>query len=371
MDGKKYNFTPQKAVVQEEAPVKKRWGLFGGAKKKNSVPHAKGRRQQAQKNDPDKKIRVSKLKRESVLKFMRLVMWGFLVFVAIRGATALAKPDPVNAMRSETQSFMKSFSAERSLQLEVSSFAQNFVKEYLTYAAGDEVDYAGRIQMYGPKIFSTPPTQLKASSSCSYSSAYKIELYDQNQYDVHVMAKVEYQTPQVAPDGSTITVSTSMENVYFKVPVRWSASGCVVTDFPAFVAGPGAISYPNQAFNGDMLDDDKTEAIEKAMTDFFTVYYGDSQSRVDYYLQTPALGSKIKAMYGRYTFEKIDTLEAFKDPNVEGDFVAITKIKVIDVNGVNFDQRYSIYLTHKDGRYYIKALDNRAVDLKITKKEEH
>lgn len=359
MEGRKYHFTPKDSTGEKASPWKR---LFGGSKK-DGKKDPKGVKGPGSRDDPEKKITVSKLRSESYLKPLRFLLWIMLIVIAVRGAATFMRPDQVSIMRQTTETFMTSFSEAQAMNLEVGAYAQTFAKEYLTYAPGGEAEYAVRLKLFAPKVYYGDSESLKSSSSCTYASAYRIEKYDLDQYDVHVLAKVTYQTPQVSADGQTITQVSAMKDVYLKVPVRWSSKGCVVTDFPAFIAGPTPIEYPNKSFNGSMAMEDENRAVEKAMTDFFSVYYGDSQSRVDYYLQSPELGEQIKAMYGRYTFERIDSLETYKDPGSEGDFIAIAKIRVQD-SGTTFLQRYSIYLTHKDGRYYIKGLDNRAVDLK-------
>lgn len=351
---KKYNFpTKPESPAEKKAPLWRQGKKDGGAKNKE---------------DPEKKVKVSKLHKETFLRPIRFVLWALLILITVRGAVSLTKPDPVNAMRATTQSFMQSFEGKQMLNLEVSAFAQSFAREYLSYAPGDDLEYASRLQVYGPKVFLSSAGQAKEISRCDYAAAYKVELYDENQYDVYVMADVTSTVQTVGPDGATIMPMISTKNVYLKVPIRWSDAGCVVTDMPAFIARPTAAEYPNKSYYGDIVSDQKRAGIEKAMADFFAVYYGDSQSRVDYYLQTPELGTRIRAMNGEYTLDKMLSVDAFQDPVSEGDFIAIAKLKVKDSAGTLFEQRYSVYVTPKDGRYYIKRLDNRVVDLVVPSK---
>lgn len=97
------------------------------------------------------------------------------------------------------------------------------------------------------------------------------------------------------------------------------------------------------------------------LEDFFKTLYGDSQSKIDYYLAPGADTSKFIARNSPYTYEQIDKFSLFTLGN--GSYRAILTIRMNDPNGTRVRQRFNVELI-RDGKFYIKDIGLRGYNLK-------
>ena len=80
------------------------------------------------------------LRKNSMLRAGRILLWIMLSFFFIRGVIVTFRPDTLTEAQQVISDFKKDLVTEKKLNNEVLSFAQNFVYEYLTYTAGEEKD---------------------------------------------------------------------------------------------------------------------------------------------------------------------------------------------------------------------------------------
>jgi hypothetical protein len=196
-----------------------------------------------------------------------------------------------------------------------------------------------------------------------YVQAYKLETYDDAQYDVYVMAEIEYTSEGAAVDGVR-QARTETAKTYMKVPVRVLAkSQYVVVDYPVFVAEPDSSVYAGTQFMGREADKAVNEQIAQVLTNFFAAYYEENQTRIEYFLSTSADKEKFKGLNGRYDFSEIKSVRSYLDPVDARRILSVVELRIADVNGQALTQRYNMLVTHDGTRYYVVDMDTKTVDI--------
>lgn len=363
--------------MQDLEPKEAKKSFFSKVPKEKKVPKPKKEKKEKPQNTafgvdkPEEHIAVSALRKRGLHLFLRAVIWTLLIGLCAKGIYDITQPNPITQIQNEAKIVMEKSAAEKSVQIQVSGFAGNFAQEYMSYETGKEEDYATRLKAYNPKLFSaTASTGLVGIASCGYAQPYKVEAYTENQYDVYLLCKVNYVTLVPSPDGTTVAQTSVKKDTYLKVPVRWSADGgCVIENYPSFVAGPVAKEPPNESLAGDKIENVELDALSINLTDFFKSYFSQDQSLLDFFLT--AEGRKtVFALNGRYQLDRIDKITAYKDPEVAGDVIVVAKLTIKDVNNVIFPQQYSLKMTKQDSKYYIKSIGTRIADLNFKTQEE-
>lgn len=348
--------------------------ILKNQKSKKDIPKPDHKPQKPRKQKTEKVVNINsdnyiKPPKNIGKKIARVLLWGMIIFISIRGIVAIAKPDPLNEVQRKTDTFIREQQDRENLGFELQSFAQNFVKEYLSYESGRIDDYSRRVAPYTSTHVNFSGIQnFKNTATASYVQAYHMEQYDKNQYDIYVLATVEYDVPQPAKEGEDAasgSVKIEKSDTYLKVPVRVLEPGkYIVEDFPVFTAAPIAWSYKPVQFEGSEVDKSISTAIEGVLNNFYTAYYQENQTRIDYFLDPEADKYLFKGLNGRYKFIKINNLKCSEDPQNSNKILSLTELTVEDRNGQQLIQRFNVLLRRDGDRYYIAQMDTKTVDLK-------
>ena len=305
-----------------------------------------------------------KPRKNTGMKVLRVVLWVMISFVFVRGIISSLRPDPVSEMQRQTAAFMREVRDSENQSFEIESFAQNFAREYLTYEPGGMDDYISRITPYisGHVTFSGI-SNFRNTASASYVNAYRMEPYSQDQYDVYVMAVIDYTARQYIEGASTVTAE--QDSTYLKIPVRVHGQGrYIVEDHPVFIAPPDRSTHEYTQFYGPEADRDVNAEIERILGNFLPVYYQENQTRIDYFLAPEANREDFKGLDGRYRFARLNNTRSYSDPIGRGSFLSLVEITLEDRNGQQLIQRFNILIRRQEERYYIVGMDTKTVDLK-------
>ncbi|MFT8352891.1 conjugal transfer protein [Clostridium saccharoperbutylacetonicum] len=308
-----------------------------------------------------KEHKISLLSKTTVSKCVKLLLWIAFAFVFIRGTFTLVRADPVKDMQNQEKIFKKQISETNVLENRAFSFAQNFAKDYMTHIPKDEESYKSRLSKY---MTSNLMNNIKFNDNdytiVLYSEAYDIKQYSEKQFDVYVYLRVQYRTPKTTLQLDASQYAISEDDMYLDVPIAYT-DDFVVEDMPVVVAGPGKGYVDTKYYNGDSADMEISKNVEKDLNQFFKAYYEQNQTQIDYFLSLDE-GYTVKALNGRYTFDKIDKIATY-NTNSKNVYLAIVEFKVKDVNGTELVQKFNVKLTMKNDKYYINQLNTRSINI--------
>lgn len=310
------------------------------------------------------------------MKVKRIIFWIILIYFFIRGIATTFRPDDTAEVTGMIKQFRTDFSNYKDQNELVMSFAQDFVKEYLTYKNRDEKDYMSRIDAYMPSAISSTEASnimdLNGDAEVIYVQAYRKEEYSSNQYDVYVRADVKYSLQTAGNDDSVDTTSqqvdttTQQKEVILKVPVYSNGHTCIVEDLPMFVNDDlRASDYTADSYSGKSVNDASViSSIKDSLTNFLKAYYEEDQSVIDYYLTKDADNSKFTGLGGRLLFEDIENIECYQEES--GKILCIVKIKVKDsVNSVSMYQDFNLVVIRNNGMYYVCDMNTKTDNLNM------
>lgn len=355
---------PDLSVVDPLVKKKKLWRRKEKpAKPKKEIKPKKEKAKKAKKEkQPKKKSEEYVIKKNGLMKFLRVVFWGILLFIFVNGIIVLTRPDRTDEVKVMIDEFEQRFYEQKDSNEEILGFAQNFAKEYLTYTRSGEADFRNRISPYvSDRIFNmTGIYDFKKDAEAVYVSAYRKEAYSDQQWDVYVMCHVQYKKNTVNKNGEEEEVLEQKRSV-LKVPISMSNGGYCVEDLPLFVedyirdAGHQEIEYYGTEI--------KNPKIEQALTNFLQAYYKQEQSVIDYYLTVDADKTKFYGLNGRYEFMSIDNIKSYQEEG-QKEIICILKIKIKDtVNEGIILQEFNVVVIEDGDRIYVQDLNTKIVNL--------
>lgn len=325
-----------------------------------------------QKKEKEKLLDVRKpketdyvLKRNNGMKILRIFLWGILLFFFVKGVLISVQPTDEQQVTKTIDNFKQEFKTFKGENEELMAFAQNFVREYLTYTEKDEEGYKKRLQPYVSSKVSglTGITDFSSNAEATYVQAYRKEQYADNQYDVYVLADVCYTTTTTTEEGVTTTNKTTAET-YVKVPVFVRNGAYIVEDLPLFVSDSLLLGdYKAYNFSGDKASEAEVAAIKTSLLNFFTAYYEADQSVIDYYLSPLANKDTFWGLNGRYQFENIASLSCYALEGMNG-YIGIVGLTIKDsYNGANLYQEYNLLIRSEGNQYYIQDMNTKTINL--------
>lgn len=309
------------------------------------------------------------LKRNSYLKVLRAFLWAFIVFFFVKGILVTAQPTDEEQINQTIKSFKQEFASFKGENEEIMSFAQNFAREYLTYTVKDEEGYRLRLQPYVSDRFlrTADITDFSSSAEATYVQAYRKEQYDQNQYDVYVMADITYTyTDSYSDEDGTVTTTThkKTDKTYLKIPVYAKNNAYIIEDLPVYVSDSLLLGdYDTIAVSGSKASDAVTADIKTTLLNFFSAYYEADQSVIDYYLSSTADKSTFWGLYGRYCFDSITSLNCYTVEGING-YICLVNLKIKDSgNNATLSQQYNLLIRSEGTRYYIQDMNTKTMNL--------
>lgn len=323
------------------------------------------------------------MRKNTGLKIARCCLWIMLIFFFVKGIWGTLKPDDSAEVTKVIRDFETSFAQYKGENEEMMSFAQNFAKEYLTYQVKGENDYKNRIRPYvSTKVYNTNEiTDFKSDAKAIYVQAYKKEQYSVNQWDVYVLAEVVYSVPTEIPNSNTNTgsvsgnsqkeqtteIKTIAEQTTLKVPIYVNDGNYVVEDMPVFVTDSILLSqYEMIDYAGTTVSDVELSNIKSSLNNFFKAYYEENQSVIEYYLSKDADRSRFYGLNGRYVFQSIETLNAYREDGSQ-ETVCIVELKVKDNanEAVLYQKLHLTIVKDESQKYYINDMNTRTGNIDL------
>lgn len=310
------------------------------------------------------KNRDTVVRKNTCLRISRIVLWGMLLFFFGKGVVYTFRPDTVTQAQILINEFEQELEDKKTLDTEVAAFAQNFAQEYLTYTAREDSEYQERLKKYMGNNNTLASLELaNGSAKAVYVEAYRMEPYAEKQWDVYVLAQVEYTTTQISEESS-YEVVTQTEQTCLKVPVYVDAGNMIIEDLPLFVHDNQlAEEYHKQDYVGTSLEETDQKEITTSVTNFLTAYYEQDKTVIEYYLSQNADKERFLGLNGRYQLEQVKRLNCYQEPD-QPSIICIVELKISDpINGAKLNQRLHLKLLQADGRYYIESMDTRTGNL--------
>lgn len=322
------------------------------------------KKEEQQENKKDKKV----TKKNSGKRFLRILLWIILVFFFLRGIVTTLKPDQTAEIEKTIESFKNQYNQYQADNEGILGFAQNFVKEYLTYNNQYEKEYKERIKPYvTDAIYSMNDIcNFEGNAQVTYVEAYKKEAYAPNQYDVYVSADIQYEMLTLSEDGEAYDTLVDNGRVTVKVPIYVKKGKYVVEGLPVFTKDEIQLTeHEVVSYSGEQISDTKkNSAIKEALTNFLKAYYQEEQSVIDYYLHKTSKKEKFLGMGGRFELSDITSITSYQNKNNK--ILSILSINVKDsINGAIMSQKMNIKLSQDGERYYILDINARTENIKM------
>lgn len=301
-----------------------------------------------------------KIKKTTFQKIGKIILWTLVVFLLLRGIGSVFKPDTATKAQNMINEFKKNEERKEELNFKVSSFAQNFVMEYLTYDSLSNEDYNKRIKDYIPSYLNSLGMNISGHSKALYASAINIDWVSDDQVNVDILANVKYKINELGENQESIQREIE-EDTYIRVPVGMKDKSFVVEDYPIFISKPSkaALSYKN--ISGKRMDTEESKNVSQMLENFYRAYYEGNIGEIDYYILDS--NKKVAGLNGRYKFERLDSTVVLINENEENNYLALVELSVSDINNQSIKQRFNLDIVKKDGRYYIKDFDTRIGNL--------
>ncbi len=336
-------------------------------KQKEKDEKQKTEKQKTEKQEMGRKAseypQVYVMKKNAMMRFLRVVLWVMLAFVFVRGVVSCLQRDSAQEARQIIHDFRDEFASYKDDSEELMGFSQNFAREYLTYERRREDDYARRIRPYvSDDLYSQAAslTDFQGKATAVYVKAYRKESYSEDQYDVFVLADVAYEPAEKNGKEAETETEGSIRNrtVTLKVPVYTENGKYVVEGIPMIVNDSMKITgYSAPAFMGTAITDGRSGLIEEAVTSFLSAYYEQDQNVIEYYLTRSADRAKFRGLSGRYGFDKLEQIRCYE---TENGILCLVDFRVTDAeNGSHLLQSVNLSVMADGNRYYIQDMNTK------------
>lgn len=300
------------------------------------------------------------IRKTGQMTILKIMLWCMLGFIFLRGVISCLHPDKTEEINGLITEFKAEFNNTQDRDYEVLSFARNFVNEYLTYEVGGKDSFTNRISPYiSERIAGIDDIyDFKNTCNCIYVDAYHIEEISNNQVDVFVRAKVEYNL-QVKNEDDTYSAVVKVKEVELRVPIYVGKNGYTVEDIPVYVND--IMKDTSYRINEITLEEIDSVPYKEAVQNFLSAYYGSEQSVLDYFVNAGADSTKFKCLGGTFEFNKIDDLAAYKK---EKGILCIVSFKIMDtINGTTVRQRLNLELVNSQNRLYVSDYSTKTINL--------
>ena len=350
--------------------------MFNKFKKKSIENAEKTKVVKVKKTEKEEK--AYRLHKTSGLKILRIIFWCFLAFLMGRGVAAIIRPDQTKELLAQVQKAPEEIRKDIRKSEEIRSFAENFARQWLTYTKDGGEDLKTRLQGYvSANVLKVSDVfDLKIDSRVDYVSAYRMEQYSENHFDVYVQTNVVTIT-YVSNEDPNTQETTPVIPVYantaytLRIPLQVAKDGYVVEDIPLMVSDTSYYQvkeYDQEGVVGlEQLPEEQLPLIQEALTNFLTALYTEKQSVIDYYLDPEANKDQFCSLSGQNTFilVGITSLKAYKKE--ETDTLCILQYKIQDTKTqMTTIQQCNLVVdaASTKGRVYIKSLDTKTINIK-------
>ena len=341
--------------------------------------------------DKEKKVRKQKkekdytLRKNTFARILRVLVWGCLAFLVVRGIVAIIRPDKTGEVMEQLKQVEGSTKENIRQTTELHSFAEEFIKQWQTYTTEEE--FKSRLAVYVvPEVLAQQKIhEFLSTSKVTYVNAYRMEEYATGHYDVYVesvytntrMVDVAAtETPEAPAEAQAAPVEVvqqplTVEKIKaFKVPIQVTEDGKYIVDgIPLTIDDSEAIpgKYNKAEVTLEGIED--TTVYSETLTNYLRAYYGESGSVTDYYLAADANKEKLYgfAVLGEIEFIGISEIRAFRKGAGEVLCLVHYQIKDVLTQEISLQQCNILIDDSEIERLYIKDMNTKTINLEVEK----
>lgn len=296
-----------------------------------------------------KKIKPDTIKSATPHSVLRILLWILIAFLILRGVASLFGKTTSESIGITVQQKLTANKKQDQIKTEAAAFAEGFSEEYMTYKGNDTEEYQERLSKYLSSYASALEPSI--SGNCDVqairATAIKCSFYSTNQVNVDVRVKVKY--------------SQSTKDIFLRVPVIENGGKYTIEDLPMVIPAQEIAALDVNNYSGTAATDNETSEIKKMLQNFLQTYCRGNDTELNYFMSDSS--TKIKGLKGSFNFKSIDDVKVFymKDKN---SYLVLCSYTITDINSnQDFKQDIHVHVTKQDGRYYVKDIDTRSIDL--------
>ncbi|MGH2722248.1 MAG: conjugal transfer protein [Actinomycetota bacterium] len=257
----------------------------------------------------------------------RVLLWGAVVLVWVRGAVSLFPGAAAGSRPAEAQAARQAFPEDPARAV-----AARFAQEYLTYGTDGAEERTRRLAPF-LRAGADPSTGWDGRGTQQVASVVPVGL------------------SVLSPDTAVATVSARAGSrwVYLAVPMAVEGDRILVTDQPAFVAGP----WPSEGLEADPITADPARSgeVAGALESFFRAYAAGSAADLSYFA---APGRSLTGLGGSVDLSAVVEVRVGEG---DGPVPALVRVRWVDrATGAGLTQTYRMTLVPRDGRWYVDRL---------------
>ncbi len=315
-------------------------------------------------NKTNKKTKPFKIKTVIFQRIGRVILWTLIIFLIFRGIGSLFNKNEAAEAEVLINEFISTADYKDEVEREAAAFAERFAREYFTYDRNDISDYEKRVKSFVPSYVSIDARNYgNGKTNVLNTNVYNVEWFKDNQLNVYVSAKIQYDQ-EIQEDEETVR-QVIEDDVSIVVPIMEKEGQYAVEDLPAIITVPQKANINGEYYTGATVSDERSDQIESVLENFFKTYYSGNSGEISYYMHE---NQNINGLEGRYSLISLGSVRTF-EAKAENEYFSIVNLSIEDaISKVHFNQNFNVSLVQKDGRYYIKDFDIRAVN--INNKEE-
>lgn len=289
------------------------------------------------------------------LKVLRWVLWVLFGWVFLRGiVTFLPDTSPGNTVPAGSEAQIVAEPAG------LRSFPALFAREFFTWEPGKTGDRAARLQPYLAQSLDRHAGWSAGRDGVGQTAegtwVHSVKPLANGRYLVTVAVRVDPYEETAAMEGNVLRTTRKAlpgSVQYLAVPVARSQSGgWVVYDYPSLVTVPDGGAFTGPVHSGQEVAD-SGDRVRTLATGFFRAYLGGSDD-LSYFLDP---GTRLRASATSLSFQSVGRVTLVA---AGAGHEALVEVLAIDpVTGARFTYRYTLTLTERDGRWYVKDLSQR------------
>lgn len=319
------------------------------------------------------------MKKAKAARALRAFLWAVLVFLMVRGAVSLLKPDRMEDLAGKVEELQGSMAAEAGKNTRILAFAEEFVREWGTYT--EEEEFKCRLEKYAiPSVLERKGLHdFTFSSEVTYANAYRSEEYAPGQYDVFVAmrSRIVGKVPQEdgtvgkAGEGQGAEAQQAVpegKRYTLKVPVQVTDEGeYIVEGIPLIVEDSVARAGKYKEVQPARQVIEEAGAYRELVANFLEAYYGGQGQVLEYYIAQDADKGSLEGFpQGEMELAAVDEVEVYRE--AEGTALCLVKYQVRNAGSQElFPQECSIRIDDSGlGKLYIKAMDTKTINIRNT-----
>jgi hypothetical protein len=303
-----------------------------------------------------KKIDDQKIQTKVFKNFLKLIVWTLIVFVLFKGIVNIIDGDQTSGIEADILSETESQELKRITENEVTSFAENFAQDYMTYYGSNE-EYEDRLSQYSNLEFKNIQSK---TMEVIYLNSTKTKWLNDELLNVDCKLKIDYDKSSTSDDSEESTngidelIDSKGKSVNLRVAVRIINGKYLIDSYPTFIGSTSKSSQDSEVeIPGQEVDDTAIkDKINNVIENFISAYCEGNETDMEYFMLNQ---KNLKGLDNEFELKKINSEDIIikKDDDIYN-----VKVNYILSDSENeFLQSMEFILVYKDEKYLIKNFD--------------